>query len=109
MTTVRATCDRCGDVRLPPSAFVVRIRANQDDGEYRFKCQCGFIVVKPCTAAIIILLTDAGVRKEIWELPLELLEHPQGGTLSEDDIIDLHLAFEDGSAFDKITGTNDAS
>lgn len=105
MTLVRATCERCGDVRLPASEFVVRIRPTHDDGEYRFRCSCGLITLKPCTAAVITLLTSAGVRVEVWELPLELLEHPVLDLpLSEDEVIDLYLAFEDGTAFDKIVG-----
>lgn len=108
MTTVRATCDRCGDIRLPASAFVVRTLIGEANGEYRFKCQCGFIVLKPCNEAIVKLLTSAGVKHEIYEHPLELMERPtDAGTLSEDDVIDLHLAFEDGTAFDKITGRSE--
>lgn len=105
MTTVRATCPSCGDVRLPASEFVVRIRDGETDGEYRFKCTCGIIVLKPCAEAVAALLIGAGVRKEVWKLPLELLEHPiLDLPLSEDEVIDLYLAFEDGTAFDKITG-----
>lgn len=108
MTSVRATCDRCGDIRLPASEFVVRTLIGEEDGEYRFKCQCGFIVLRQCTAAIVALLIQAGVRHEVYEHPLELMERPtDSGTLSEDDVIDLHLAFEDGSAFDKITGRSE--
>jgi hypothetical protein len=62
-------------------------------------------VLKDASEPIIQLLRDAYVREEIWELPLELMEHPEDGTLGEDDLIDLGLAFEDGTAFDKITKT----
>lgn len=103
-TMVRATCPSCGDIKLPASQFVVRTLEDERDGEYRFKCNCGFIVVKQCSAAIITLLINAGVQHEVWAYPLEFMERPIGGTLSEDDVIDLHLAFEDGTAFGKITG-----
>jgi hypothetical protein len=107
-TVIRATCERCGDIRLPASEFIVRVREGMTDGEYRFKCKCGFIVLKYCPANIVTLLLSSGVEKETWELPLELIEHPSDdGTLSEDDLIDLGIAFEDGTAFDKITGQNE--
>lgn len=105
-TVVRATCPNCGDVKLDKDAFVVRVLEGHEEGEYRFTCICGKIIVKDAAANIVALLVSSGVRKEVWELPLELMEHPEEGTLAEDDVIDLHIAFEDGSAFDKITRSN---
>lgn len=102
-TTIRATCDACGDVKFGADRFTIRTRQGVAGGQYRFLCSCGKIVVKDASEPIIQLLRDAYVKEEIWELPLELIEHPQDGTLAEDDLIDLALAFEDGSAFDKIT------
>ena len=102
-TTIRATCDSCGDVRFGVERFTIRTRRGVQGGQYRFLCSCGRIVLKDASEPIIQLLRDAYVREEIWELPLEFIERPEDGTLVEDDLIDLGLAFEDGTAFDKIT------
>ncbi len=102
MTIIRATCPTCGDVRLSAGEVTIRTCLGQSGGEYRWYCKCG-IVVKQADENIITILRNSNVREEVWELPLELIERPMDGTLSEDDLIDLELAFADGTAFDKIT------
>lgn len=103
-TSIRATCPDCGDVKFGAERFTIRTREGVDGGQYRFLCQCGKIVLKDASEPIIQLLRDAYVREEKWELPLEILERPSDdAVLSEDDLIDLGLSFEDGSAYDKIT------
>lgn len=102
MTIIRATCPSCGDVRLDASEVTIRTCVGRPGGEYRWMCKCG-IVVKPCEQNIVELLRSSNVREEVWELPLELIEHPVDGTLSEDDLIDLELAFANGTAYEKIT------
>lgn len=109
-TTIKATCNLCNaDVRIPHTAVTIRTQEGEREGrgQYRFICpECGKIVLKEASDTIIQLLRDARVREEYYELPLELLERPLNGTLSADDLIDLGMAFEDGSAFDKITRKN---
>lgn len=102
MTIIRATCPTCGDVRLAASQVTVRICVGRQGGEYRWKCKCG-IVVKWAEEHIIEILRGSGVAEEVWELPLEMMERPVDGTLSEDDLIDLEIAFANGTAFDQIT------
>ncbi len=102
MTIIRATCPTCGDVRLSAEEVTIRTCIGRPGGEYRWKCKCG-IVVKWADEHIIEILRSSNIREEVWELPLELMEHPVDGSLSEDDLIDLELAFSDGTAFDKIT------
>lgn len=104
MTVIKATCATCGDVRLDASEVTIRTCVGKPGGEYRWMCKCG-IVVKHAEENIINILRTAGLKEEVWELPLELIEHPLDGTLSEDDLIDLELAFKDGSAYEKITKT----
>lgn len=107
-TTIKANCPTCGDVRLSSHEVVIRTREGQGWGQYRFNCRkCGKIILKDASEKIIQLLRDNYVVEEIWELPLEILERPTDGTLAEDDVIDLGLAFEDGTAFDKITKRNE--
>lgn len=105
MTNVRATCSfGCGDIKIPSSFFTIRTRAGEPGGQYRFTCPvCHKIVLKNATEQIIQVLRDSDVVEEIWELPLEMIEHPADGTLDEDDLIDLYLADEEGDLFDRIT------
>lgn len=102
MTIIRATCPTCGDVRLAASQVTIRTCVGRSGGEYRWKCACG-IVVKWAEEHIIEILRSSHIKEEIWELPLEMMERPVDGTLSEDDLIDLELAFANGTFFDQIT------
>lgn len=102
MTVIKATCSTCGDVRLNADEVTIRTCVGRPGGEYRWHCKCG-IVVKHAEQNIIDILRSSGLKEEVWELPLELIEHPIDGNLCEDDLIDLVLAFEDGSAYEKIT------
>jgi hypothetical protein len=100
-TRIRATCPVCGDIQLSVEDLTIRTCVGREGGEYRWKCRCG-IVVKQADQSIINLLRSSGTKEEVWELPLELIEHPVDGILTEDAIIDLELAFNDGSFYDKI-------
>lgn len=101
MTVIRATCPTCGDIRLSADDVTIRTCVGYPGGEYRWKCKCG-IVVKWADENIINVLRSSMVKEEVWELPLEIMERPMDGTLAEDDLIDLELAFKDGSVYDKI-------
>ncbi len=103
-TSIRATCDLCGDVSFPSDRFTIRTRQGVEGGQYRFLCGCKRIVVKDASEQIIQLLRNAYVKEEIWALPLELLERPNDEViLQEDDVIELGLAGEDGTLYDRIT------
>lgn len=98
---VRVTCLNCGDIKIPIESVTLRTCVGRSGGEYRWKCVCG-IVVRRAEDQIINLLRETNVKEEIWELPLELLEHPLEGTLNEDAIIDLELAWASDTLYDKI-------
>lgn len=99
---IRVTCNVCGDIKLPIENITIRTCVGRLGGEYRWKCECG-IVVRQADPMIMGILRDNGVKEEIWELPLELLEHPTEGTLDEDAIIDLELAWANNTLYNKIT------
>lgn len=105
-TTVKTLCPECGDIRTSIDNVVLRLPADNPgaNGEYRFTCPtCNKIVLKDASQNIISILTDAGAKIELYTPPLELLERPIDGVLSVDGLIDLGIAAEDGSLFDKIT------
>ncbi len=101
MTLIRVTCPSCGDLRLRSAEVTIRTLLGKPGGEYRWNCKCG-IVVKTAPEHIISLLRASGVEEEVWELPLELMEHPVDGMLSEDDLIDLELAYKEGTIYERI-------
>ena len=75
MTTIRATCPSCGDVRLKASDVVVRVCANDNKGSYCFRCpSCGLRVTKSADSRIVDLLASSGVKMDVWHLPAELWE-----------------------------------
>jgi hypothetical protein len=95
MTTIRAQCPTCGDVRLTAGELTVRVCSDDDHGSYRFRCPgCDAPVAKPASAHIVELLVSSGVRLEMWRRPAELLEHHSGPPLTPDDLLDFHVALE---------------
>lgn len=97
-TTIKATCDTCGDVKLSAYAVVARVCLDNQEGSYRFTCPvCKKIVVKDASSTIINLLATNGVKKEEWKLPSELWEpHPGGPTITLDDVLAFHEQLESG-------------
>lgn len=101
-TIIRVTCPSCNDIKISSLDVTLRTCAGRPGGEYRWRCKCG-IVVKQADERVVQILRNAMVDEEIFEAPLELIEHPVGGTLEADDIIDFKLAMQDGSLYEKIT------
>jgi hypothetical protein len=95
MTTIRAQCPSCGDVRLTAADLTVRVCSDDDRGSYQFRCPgCDAPVAKPASAHIVELLVSSGVRLEMWRRPAELLEARSGPPLTPDDLLDFHVALE---------------
>jgi hypothetical protein len=104
MTTIRATCPSCGDVRLKASDVVVRVCANDNKGSYCFRCpSCGLRVTKSADSRIVDLLASSGVKMDVWHLPAELWEaRPTGAPVSYDDLLDFHLMLQDDTWFEQL-------
>ncbi|MFV2039281.1 MAG: hypothetical protein ACC660_03470 [Acidimicrobiales bacterium] len=99
MATIRASCERCGDVQLTTSDVTVRMCVSNDEGEYRFECPaCADLVVRHAEQRTIDLLLAAGVEFVTWALPAELFEHHDGDPISHDDLIDFHTFLENDIA-----------
>lgn len=105
VTIIRASCNTCGEVKLTVDDLTIRTCVGREGGEYRWRCQCG-IVVKQAEQNVIFLLRSTGVKEETWELPLELIEHPTDGVLTEDAIIEFEQALADDSIYDRIADKN---
>ncbi len=103
MTTIRATCPSCGDVRLKASDVVVRVCANDNKGSYCFRCpSCGLRVTKSADSRIVDLLASSGVRMDVWHLPAELHEVRIGEPFTHDDLLEFHEILAGDAWFDTV-------
>jgi hypothetical protein len=104
MTTIRAQCPTCGDVRLTAADLTVRVCSDDDRGSYRFRCPgCEAPVAKPASAHIVELLVSSGVPLEMWRRPAELLENRSGPPLTPDDLLDFHVLLQSPDWMDELT------
>lgn len=91
MATVRATCDRCGDVEFTTADVVVRTCLENDRSTYAFCCPlCGGRIVKDAPPRVVDLLVVAGAEYVQWHLPAELAEHHAGQPITHDDLLEFH-------------------
>jgi predicted RNA-binding Zn-ribbon protein involved in translation (DUF1610 family) len=113
VTRIRATCPSCGEIELRPADVLLRRVLDRsgevlDGSSYRFSCpDCTVVVEKPADDRVASLLTTGGVPTEDITPPAEavLPPHPEqpapGPALTLDDLLDLHLALEDPTWFDR--------
>ena len=104
MTTVRAQCPVCGDVKLEIHDLTVRVCADEGASSvYRFRCPiCEETVSRDASARIVDLLVSAGAPQELWTWPAELAEQRDGPPLTPDDLLDLHVLLDDETWFDQL-------
>ena len=66
MTTIKTTCDRCGDVELIPDDLALELDPNEESGTYRFECpSCGSIQRRPANPRVVSVLLATGVAYEV--------------------------------------------
>ncbi len=103
MTTVRAQCPSCGDVRLHIDDLTVVVADDETPSRYRFRCPvCGDVVVREASERIVELLVGAGAVEERWHWPAELAEAHVGPPLTPDDLLDLHVLLDTERWFDEV-------
>jgi predicted RNA-binding Zn-ribbon protein involved in translation (DUF1610 family) len=104
MTTVRAQCPSCGDVKLEIHDLTVRVCRDQTFAStYRFRCpRCDDVVTREATSRIVELLVSAGAPSELWHWPAELAETHAGPALTPDDLLDLHVLLAGDAWFDDV-------
>lgn len=104
MTTVRAQCPACGDVKLTIDDVTVRVCVDEGvPGTYRFRCpRCETTVSRAATPRILDLLIGAGAAHELWRRPAEVDERPGGPVLTPDDLLDLHVLLSGEGWFDDL-------
>jgi predicted RNA-binding Zn-ribbon protein involved in translation (DUF1610 family) len=104
MTTVRAQCPQCGDVRLHIDDLTVVVTdGGETPSRSRFRCPiCDDLVVRDATKRIVELLLGAGAGEEHWHWPAELAEPHSGPPLTPDDLLDLHVLLGTPDWFDGV-------
>ncbi len=66
MTTIRTTCEQCGDVELRADDLSLELDPNADSGEYLFVCpSCVTLQRRPANARVINVLLATGVEFEV--------------------------------------------
>ena len=103
MTTIKATCPRCGEVELTPEDLELRVCTHAAASYYSFDCpMCMEKVQKPADDRVVQLLISGGVRASVWELPEELGEPHDGAVFTHDDLLDFHLLLEQPDWFERL-------
>ncbi len=75
MTTIRTTCNRCGDVELTTRDVGLELEAEGAEGSYRFCCPfCGTTQRKPANQRVVSILLATGVGYEIVGSPEPITE-----------------------------------
>jgi predicted RNA-binding Zn-ribbon protein involved in translation (DUF1610 family) len=94
---IKANCPTCGDQTLEPEEVtVVWYPRRSVLSYYKFNCiQCGELVCKGQSPAVLLELRRAECLLEIINLPAEVMEErPLLAALTEDDILDFMLEIQ---------------
>ncbi len=70
MTTIRTTCQGCGDVELSTEDIALELIGPGDAGSYPFSCpSCMAVQVRPARRRVVSILLATGVNYEIILAP----------------------------------------
>ncbi len=95
MTTIKATCPKCGEVDLTADDILLRIGSVKTTNTYGFSCPaCRGFVEKPADERIVRLLLSGGVMPQVTQIPAEAMEAKEGPPLSYDDLLSFHELLE---------------
>jgi len=66
MTTIKTTCDWCGDIHLTPDEVALELRPGGREGDYWFRCPaCASPQRRPANSRVVNVLLATGVRFEV--------------------------------------------
>lgn len=95
MTTIRTTCDRCGDVELTTADIALELASSGTTGSYRFECPfCIMVQRRPANNRVVSILLATGVRYEIMDA---------SGPITDDEIETFARALDREDWFSQIT------
>lgn len=66
MTTIKTTCELCGDVELRPADLALELDPTRESGVYRFTCpNCIEVQRRPANPRVVNVLLATGVTYEV--------------------------------------------
>ena len=99
MTSIKATCPRCGEVDLTPDDIVLSVSTTGDGSTYSFDCHgCNNRISKPADSRIVQLLISGGVKANMVKHERHA---PADPPFTYDDLLDFHMMLEDDDAVGK--------
>lgn len=70
MTTIKTTCEQCGEIHLGTSDISLELEGSGDEGTYRFVCpECFSIQRRPASQRVVSVLLATGVSYEVTLTP----------------------------------------
>jgi predicted RNA-binding Zn-ribbon protein involved in translation (DUF1610 family) len=94
MTTIRTTCQACGEVELLPGEMSLELTALSGTGNYLFDCpSCGDVQRRPANHRVVSILLATGVGYEV-------VDDPDG--ITESEIATFAAALESGDWIDQL-------
>jgi hypothetical protein len=94
MTTIRTTCQACGEVELLPGEMSLELTALSGTGNYRFDCpSCGDVQRRPANHRVVSILLATGVGYEVVDDP---------DRITESEIESFSAALESGDWIDQL-------
>jgi len=68
MTSIRTTCQRCGDVELTPADLALQLSPSTGEGTYLFDCPfCGDTQRRPAGHRVVSILLATGVSYDVFD------------------------------------------
>ncbi|HZJ47889.1 MAG TPA: hypothetical protein VFD97_02490 [Acidimicrobiia bacterium] len=92
MTTIKTTCEHCGDIELHPGDLSLELDPTGDSGNYLFTCSmCGELQSRPANARVVNVLLATGVAYDVvvpepGPITAEEIERFVGALESEEDV-----------------------
>jgi hypothetical protein len=76
MTTIRTSCQRCGDVELTPDDLRLELSPATGEGSYLFACPfCGATQRRPASHRVVSILLATGVAYDVADDVAPITEH----------------------------------
>ena len=98
MTTIRTTCNRCGDIELTTADLTLELTAVGSTGQYRFECPyCDAVQRRAANQRVVSILLATGVRYELASTE---------GPITEEEISAFASALDDEGWFTRLTASS---
>lgn len=91
---LRASCPACGEVDVTPQDITVVecVNAPHLSSRVLYCPECEVPSQRPLSRLMAETLRRLGTPVRLFKVPAEVLEEHDGPAISEDDVIDLHVA-----------------